>query len=82
MTDAETSDEEIEKLYGQSGVQYRCFCGAVSEWQRDKRLIDAPSWNVRYEIVRRWIVALKTKKLATQTLTIYECPKCNRRTKL
>lgn len=86
MTERFTTEAELKRILGESGVQYRCHCGALSPFMRSPRLMDAPGWNVRYEVV-----LLKPKETApgkpkpkaatskTSTVDVFECEKCNSR---
>lgn len=84
MTDVVTSDEELQRIIGKSGVSYRCRCGKTSGYVPDKRLVDVPGWNIRFEPIRRLERTGKTTRsdrVVSTTVTIYECPKCNTRSK-
>lgn len=66
---------------GQSGIQYRCRCGAVSAFHRVARLMDAPGWGVTYvpiEVMQR-VGTTKKERRVTQDVAVYLCPKCNPR---
>lgn len=66
---------------GQSGIMYRCRCGATSPWQRDDRLMDAEGWSMTHAAVQvtELVGTTKKERQVTRHVAVRLCPKCNPR---
>lgn len=73
----EQTPEELAELLGQSGVFYRCRCGAMSEAVREPRLADCPGWSMRFAVVNQVVNRGKRNEgIRPRSVAVFLCDEC------